>query len=292
MAKFKIEVHDRLQEWVAEEKGYFKAEGLDYEFVVDKRSATPSSLVSQGESEIRRGATEFLVEERGGDVSCACHWAVDIAASSRHGKLWPKAYMVAPGAVYVRPESSATKIEDLAGVEIAVGHRSGSHFSALERLEPFLGRDRIRLTFKGRRDMRLENLLEGKDEAANIIGFQVYLAEQRGMRKILDASFIVGFLVGNETPAAELEKYFRALRKAQRDIDIDPSPYKHYYLNHLKEPLKSLADYRAFGPGERIIFEPYTREMYDRAVAWMSSWGLNAEMVGKTDYRGAAYCDS
>ena len=32
MTKFVIESHFRLQEWVAEEKGYFRAEGLDYEF--------------------------------------------------------------------------------------------------------------------------------------------------------------------------------------------------------------------------------------------------------------------
>ena len=32
MAKFVVEPHFRLHEWVAEEKGYFKAEGLDYEF--------------------------------------------------------------------------------------------------------------------------------------------------------------------------------------------------------------------------------------------------------------------
>ena len=30
--KFIIEPHFRLHEWVAEEKGYFKAEGLDYVF--------------------------------------------------------------------------------------------------------------------------------------------------------------------------------------------------------------------------------------------------------------------
>ena len=261
MAKFKIEVHDRLQEWVAEEKGYFNAEGLDYEFVMHKRDAALAPLLAAAAREIARGATEFLVEGQGSSVSCACQWAVDIAASSGHGKIWPHAYMVTPGAVFVRPESDVYKIEDLARVEIAVGHRSGSHFSALERLEPFVGRDRIQLTFKGRRDMRLADLLEGKVEAANIIGFQVYLAEQRGMRKILDTSFIVGFLVASETPAEELEKYFRALKRAQEDIDIDPSPYKHYYLKHLKEPLTSLADVRAFGPGERIIFEPYTRAM-------------------------------
>lgn len=57
----------------------------------------------------------------------------------------------------------------------------------------------------------------------------------------------------------------------------------------MKEPLKSLADCRAFGPGERIIFEPYTREMYEHAVKWMNSWGLNSEMGGEADYGSAAY---
>jgi len=288
VGKFKIEVHDRLQEWVAEEKGYFKDEGLDYEFVMHKRDAALAPLLAAEAREITRGATEFLVEGQGSSVSCACQWAVDIAASSGHGKVWPKAYMVTPGAVFVRPESSVRKIEDLAGVEIAVGHRSGSHFSALERLEPLLGRERIQLTFKGRRDMRLADLLEAKVEAANIIGFQVYLAEQRGMRKILDTSFIVGFLVASETPAEELEKYFRALRRAQEDIDIDPTPYKHYYLNHLKEPLKHMADVRTFGPGERVIFEPYTRAMYERAVKWMNSWNLGAE-IAAAEYERAAF---
>ncbi len=32
MPNFIIEPHFRLQEWVAEEKGYLRAEGLDYEF--------------------------------------------------------------------------------------------------------------------------------------------------------------------------------------------------------------------------------------------------------------------
>ena len=32
MSKFVIQPHFRLQEWVAEEKGYFKDEGLDYIF--------------------------------------------------------------------------------------------------------------------------------------------------------------------------------------------------------------------------------------------------------------------
>ena len=31
MGKFIIEPHFRLQEWVAQEKGYYEAEGLEYE---------------------------------------------------------------------------------------------------------------------------------------------------------------------------------------------------------------------------------------------------------------------
>ena len=41
MPKFRIHTHERLQEWVAEEKGYFTAEGLDYEFSQVERPAQP-----------------------------------------------------------------------------------------------------------------------------------------------------------------------------------------------------------------------------------------------------------
>ena len=40
---FRIAPHFRLQEWVAEEKGYFKDEGLDYEFR-ELVQSSPSSL--------------------------------------------------------------------------------------------------------------------------------------------------------------------------------------------------------------------------------------------------------
>ena len=35
----KIMPHGGLQEWVAEEKGYFAAEGLDYSFVITRTTA-------------------------------------------------------------------------------------------------------------------------------------------------------------------------------------------------------------------------------------------------------------
>ena len=50
MNKFVIQPHFRLQEWVAEEKGYFKDEGLDYVFqeeVLRDRRQDPMLLMTE-----------------------------------------------------------------------------------------------------------------------------------------------------------------------------------------------------------------------------------------------------
>ncbi len=87
---------------------------------------------------------EFLrirFEDQGGcHISAACHWAVTMAASGGHGRMWGHAYAVTPSGIYVPPESSIRKPEDLANVEVVVGYHTGSHFSTLQGLEKFLRR--------------------------------------------------------------------------------------------------------------------------------------------------------
>ena len=41
MRPFKIQPHSRLQEWVADERGYFRDEGLDYVFHIP---GTPDAM--------------------------------------------------------------------------------------------------------------------------------------------------------------------------------------------------------------------------------------------------------
>src|SRR2546428_6091682 len=142
MGKLVIHSHGRLQEWVAEEKGYFRDEGLDYEFVV-KPMALWSSTVQPADAvphEVRRGAFEAYSEGRGSyeggvspirsktcNISAACHWTVNMAASAGHGRMWADAYSVCTAGVYVPPESPIKKPEDLANTEVIVGYHSGSH---------------------------------------------------------------------------------------------------------------------------------------------------------------------
>jgi NitT/TauT family transport system substrate-binding protein len=51
----KIMPHGRLQEWVADEKGYFAAEGLDYSFVTGGDYGI-HSVARDGAGEIKTGA--------------------------------------------------------------------------------------------------------------------------------------------------------------------------------------------------------------------------------------------
>ena len=290
MSKFRIQSHGRLQEWVAEEKGYFKDEGLDYEFLV-KPIATWSNDNRSTElapAELRQGAYESYEAGRGCHVSAACHWTVGMAASAGHGRMWAHAYSVTPAGIYVPPESFIKKPADLANVEVTVGYHSGSHFSTVQGLEQFLEPDQIKLHFGGLLLDRLALLLDRKTQAGSLFGAPVYVAEQQGFRKIVDTTFMVGFLVTGANEEENIGRYFKALRRAQLDIDLEPERYKHYFLNELPERYHPMVDIRAFGTGERIVFESYTQEMFERTHRWIDSWKLfPEEQVGGLGYEAS-----
>src|SRR5438876_332443 len=141
MGKFVIEPHFRLQEWVAEEKGYFKDEGLDYIF-------------------------QELVQKTDG------------------------------------------------------------------------------MLFK-----RMELLLDRKAPASALFSGPYYLAEQLGFRKIIDTTFMIATMITGNPDPEDLRKFFRALKRAQRDIDLRPDLYTHYYENEFPLRYHVQMDTRRWGPG-------------------------------------------
>src|ERR1700741_4349258 len=203
----KIMPHGRLQEWVAEEKGYFTAEGLEYSFIVNGDYGM-SSVQRDEAGEIKTGAFETFGTGRGGaDVSCAFHWATNPASRERSGHLVTTAYSVAPGAIVVPPESPVRRAEDLAGVPIGVGYHSGSHFATVQALESVLAPGELKLTFQGPPNERLDTLLARQVPAAMAWGVPLYVAEAFGFRKVVDATFMIGFLVtGAGATKADVDK--------------------------------------------------------------------------------------
>ena len=100
---------------------------------------------------------------RKSDISCACHWTVNVAAAKGHGKLYGDVYSVSPCGMFVPPDSKVKTPEDLAGVPISVGYQSGSHYATIQALEQFMPHDKINLSFKdGMLFSRMEKLLDGK----------------------------------------------------------------------------------------------------------------------------------
>ena len=296
MPKFRIMPHGRLQEWVAEEKGYYAEEGLDYEFTASAAVGrqAPDYVASSVQSAdgapapVMTGAFESMEAGRACDVSSACHWAVNMAGSAGHGMMWGHAYSVTQAGVYVAQDSPIRTPDDLRNVEVGVGYHSGSHFSALQALSPFVDPKDAKLRFIGSPADRVDLLVEGQIQAVNSFGVQRDILEQLGFRKVLDTTFMIGFLLGEDATVEQAQAYFNALQRAQRDIDVEPERYKHYFERDIPEKYRGKVDVRAFSTGERIVFEPYTRELYEKTHHWMEDLNLfSAEQLGTANYTDA-----
>jgi hypothetical protein len=281
MAQFIVEPHFRLQEWIAEEKGYFRDQGLDYEFRELIRSTE-----GQHHNKGGRGAFQSIEQGREANVSCACHWTVNVAASSGHTKLYSDLYSVAPSGIFVAADSKVRTPADLAGVPISVGFQSGSHYSTIQALEQYIPQSEINLLFEdGMLFSRMERFIDGKSPAAALFNGPYYLAEQLGFRKIIDTTFMIAAMIKGSPDPEDMRRYFRALRFAQRDLDLRPERYTHYYKNEFPDRFHAIMDTRRWGPGERIVFEPYTKEVFEESFDWIAQHKIFADnAMGAGDY--------
>jgi len=195
---------------------------------------------------------------------------VNVAASVGHGKLYADCYSVAPSGVFVPPESDIRLPEQLKGVPISVGYQSGSHYSTIQALEQYMNLPDIKLSFAdGILFSRLEKLVDRQVPAAAVFSGPYYFLEQLGFRKVIDTSFMMATMITGNPDREDLRKYFAALRLAQRDIDLRPELYTKHYRNEFPKRFLPQMDTRRWGPGERIVFEPYTKEVFEDSFRWI-----------------------
>lgn len=274
MGKFMIGPHMRLHEWLAEEKGYFAQEGLEYEF----RDELISKDGKKHDLGDKVGAYQTFERGRTSNISCACHWTVNVAASKGLGKLYADVYSVSPAGIFVAPNSPLKQPADLAGVPISVGYQSGSHYSTIQALEAYLQPEQINLSFSdGLLFHRMELLIDGRVPAASLFSGPYYFAEQLGFRKIIDTTFMMATMINGNPDPEDVKRYFRALRRAQLDIDLNPGLYTHYYKKEFPARFVDQLDTKRWGPGERIVFESYSRGVYERSFQWISEHNIFPE---------------
>lgn len=135
---------------------------------------------------------------------------------------------------------------------------------------------------------RLGLFLAGKSPAVALFSGPYYFAEQLGFRKVIDNTFMIATMINGNPEPDDIRKFFRALRRAQRDIDLRPELYTHYYKNEFPERFHAKMDTRCWGPGERIVFEPYSKEMFEQSFDWIATHAIfEPGSMGSGEYEHA-----
>jgi NitT/TauT family transport system substrate-binding protein len=204
-------------------------------------------------------------------------WGSICNASAGMGRFVADAYGVSPWAIFVRPDSHIHLPRDLKDIAIAVGMRAGSHFNVPYRLEKYLPLENIKTVNTGGFGARLKALLDGEVEAASLLPPQIAMAEQLGLRNIIEDTFHTLWWVPEGSPPENVTGYLRALDRAEKAMDIDLEKY---------EPLWKLAvpaefentypwDFSRFGRGERFVYETIPQSEFDEVMDQVKRWGLD-----------------
>jgi hypothetical protein len=113
-----------------------------------------------------------------------------------------------------------------------------------------LAPDDINLSFKeGMLFARMERFLEGSSPACMLFSGPYCFAEQLGLRKILACSFMIAAMITGNPNLEDVRKYYRALNRAQQDIDLRHERYTHYYEREFPTRFHDRMDTRRWGPG-------------------------------------------
>ena len=115
---------------------------------------------------------------------------------------------------------------------------------------------------------RLDNLLEGKSQASALFSGPYYLAEQLGYRKIIDTTFMIASMITGTPDEEDLKKFFRALKRAQRDIDLRPDLLYALLQERVSDALSRHYGHAPLGTRASASCSSHTpkRRSYSRAI--------------------------
>jgi NitT/TauT family transport system substrate-binding protein len=264
------------------QEGYFAAEGLDVEFDWKTFRGTQSSW--KGLEYLQRPQDRPYTEDKSEVIQGACVWGSICNASAGMGRFVADAYGVSPWAIFVRPDSSIRTPQDLKDVPVSVGMRAGSHFNVPYRLEKYLPLANIKTVNTGGFGARLRALLDGEVEAASLLPPQIAMAEQLGLRKIIEDTFHTLWWVPQDSPPEVVTGYLRALERAEQALEADLKKYLPLWKLAVPPEYEDVHawDFSKFGRGERFVYETIPRSEFDEVLDQVKRWGLDQYLKDKS----------
>jgi NitT/TauT family transport system substrate-binding protein len=270
-------VHD-LPVLVARDKGFFKDEGLDIEFVTTPGMAQVTTSHTVKFDTVFDRPLDSVYNEGGIDQYRMCEWgimkrAVEADTSGlRRRKIVALGASMSKFAIAVLKDSKIYEPEMLKDKLISVTPNNGSHFTMLKMVEGFLEPQHVKTTNAGTMVKRLEALRRRDVDAVVLMEPWISVAQKEGLRLIIESHSTRSEAASDELDGETLAKMFRAQARAVEVLEKDPKPFVHYLVAETGGLLKE-SEFQTW----RLLHappQPYTRERWDDTYNWTVKWNM------------------
>ena len=270
-------VHD-LPVLVARDKGFFKDEDLDIEFVTTPGMAQVTTSHSVKFDSVFDRPLDSVYNDGGIDQYRMCEWGIMKRAVEaecgglRRRKIVALGASMSSFAIVVAGDCNLYEPEQLKDKAIAVTPNNGSHFTTLKMLEGFLTPEHIKTTTAGSMPKRIEALRQGTVAAVSLMEPWISVAQKQGLRILIESHSTRSEAAGDELDGPTLAAMFRAQARAVKVLEKDPTPYLHYFIREtggLLEP-HEFQTWRLLHAAP----QPYTRERFEDTYNWTVKWNM------------------
>ncbi|HOV80442.1 MAG TPA: MetQ/NlpA family ABC transporter substrate-binding protein [Bacillota bacterium] len=272
-----LPIADALPFYVAEEKGYFRAEGLNVELVTFQSAVERDSAMQAREIDGSIGDIVAVAALNNSGTQTKIV-SLGLGESGREGRF---AVVSPPGSGLVRPEQ-------LKNVPVAISTNSIIEYVTDNLLlEKGLKPDEIKKEAIPKIPVRYDLLMKGQIRAACLPDPYAALAESRGANLVADDTesnlsqtviyFRNDFLEKN---GKETVLLLKAYAKAARGINENPAQYRDLLIDKAKVPPEAVDVFRMdHYPAPRLP----EKEQVERVIRWMFDKGLLKNIPGYED---------
>src|SRR4030095_2337669 len=212
-------VHD-LPVLVARDKGFYRDEGLDLEFVTTPGMAQVTTTHTVRFDSVFERPLDSVYNEGGIDCYRMCEWgimkrAVEASAQGLRGrKIVALGASMSKFAIVVARDSAVYEPEMLKDKPIAVTPNNGSEFTTLKMMEGFVEPAHVKRTNVGSMLKRIEAVRDGRVAAASLSEPGVRVGQTCGESILIESHSTRSEAAGDDLDGPTLARMFRAQARA------------------------------------------------------------------------------
>jgi NitT/TauT family transport system substrate-binding protein len=271
---------DGLPFWVADQKGYYQAEGVNVELVTFKSANERDTAIMSGAIDGMLAdlvASSTLLGSAGTKVQVT---SLALGATKQEG---PIAIVAAPG-------SGITDLTQLKGKEIGTSTNSVMHLVADKLLEEKgMKPDDVKMLNTANIPIRFESLMSGQLKAAVLPDPLLSLAIAKGATLLasdvdakvnLSQSVITFSSKSIQEKGDGITRFFRAYNRAVADIKVNPNSFKEILVKQANLPKDIVESYQVvpFSPAQAP-----KQEDVERVVQWLMDKNLLKAKISYQD---------